>query len=208
MNKKNTILSVLLFSLLFISCKTDVKNTINSNKDKVYSIEPLTTKIGWTAYKTTDKVAVKGEFTKINVTPKQASSAKEVLNGLEFSIPVSSVFSNNKERDGKLKQFFFGIMDNTELLSGTLTTTSNNKGTASLTMNGITHSFPVEYMISGQMITLSGTLNLDDWKATKAIQSLNKACFDLHKGADGISKTWSEVKINIATYLKVKTVAV
>jgi hypothetical protein len=26
----------------------------------------------------------------------------------------------------------------------------------------------------------------------------------LHKGADGISKTWSEVKIDIITYLKVQ----
>lgn len=203
MNKKTITLSILIFSVLFISCKTDAKKANNSG-EKVYSIEPLTTKIGWTAFKTTDKVAVKGEFTKINVTPKEGATAKEVLNGLEFSIPVSSVFSNNEERDSKLKQFFFGVMDNTELLSGTVTTTSDNKGIANLTMNGITHSFPIEYIISGQMITLSGTLNLDDWNAHKAVESLNKMCFDLHKGADGISKTWSEVKIDVATYLKVE----
>lgn len=205
MNKKTAILTVLFFSLLFISCKTDSKKPINSiDKTKAFSVEPLTTKIGWTAFKTTDKVAVKGEFTKINTTQKQASSAKELLNGLEFSIPVSSIFSNNEERDGKLKQFFFGVMANTELLSGTITTTSDNKGTASITMNGITSSFPIEYIISGQMITLSGTLNLDDFNAENAIESLNKVCFDKHKGADGISKTWSEVKIDVATYLKIE----
>jgi len=203
MTKKIIFLSI-IFSLLLISCKTDVKKVNNNSKDKVYSIEALTTKVGWTAYKTTDKIAVKGEFTKINITPKEGATAKEVLNGLEFSIPVSSVFSNNKDRDTKLKQFFFGVMDNTELLSGTVTTTSENKGTARITMNGITHSFPIEYIISGQMITLSGTLNLDDFNASNAIESLNKMCFDLHKGSDGISKTWSEVKIDVATYLKVE----
>lgn len=201
MTKK--IITLFIFNLLLISCKTDIKKTTNDNtKEKVYSI--LTSKIGWTAYKTTNKIAVKGEFTKVNITPKKASNAKEVLNGLEFSIPVSSIFSNNEERDGKLKQFFFGVMDNTELLSGTITTTSNNNGTASITMNGITHSFPIEYTISGQLITLSGTMNLDDWNAQNAIESLNKICFDLHKSADGISKTWSEVEINVATYLKIE----
>ena len=123
---------------------------------------------------------------------------------MEFSIPVSSVFSKNEERDSKLKQFFFGVMANTELLSGTIVTTSENKGTATITMNGIKSSFPIDYMLSGQMITLSGILNLDDFNASSAIESLNKACFDLHKGADGISKTWTEVKIDVATYLKVE----
>ncbi|PHR74076.1 MAG: hypothetical protein COA67_01545 [Lutibacter sp.] len=203
MNNKIIFLSIL--SLLLFSCKTDVKKGENNTaKEKVYSIEALTTKVGWTAYKTTDKVAVNGEFTKVNITPKKASTAKEVLNGLEFSIPVSSIFSNNEVRDTKLKQFFFGVMDNTELLSGTVVTTSDNKGTATITMNGVKNSFPIEYMISGQMITLSGTLNLADFNANSAIESLNKACLDLHKGADGISKTWSEVEIEVATYLKVE----
>lgn len=204
MFKKNLLITfTIIIGLLLVSCKDDTKKTPLS-KDKVYSIEPLTTKIGWTAYKTNDKVAVKGEFTKINVTPKEASTAKEALNGLEFSIPVSSVFSNNDDRDGKLKKFFFGIMDNTELISGSITTTSDSEGLAKLTMNGMTHSIPVQFIISGQMITLSGTLNLDDWNAQKAIESLNKICGDLHKGSDGVSKTWSEVTIDVATYLKVK----
>ncbi|MFT4683638.1 MAG: hypothetical protein ACI863_000230, partial [Flavobacteriales bacterium] len=34
--------------------------------------------------------------------------------------------------------------------------------------------------------------------------SLNKICFDLHKGQDGISKTWNEVNIDVSTYIKVK----
>jgi hypothetical protein len=82
---------ILFFSISLISCKTDVKKTIIS-KDKVYSIVSETTKIGWTAYKTTDKVAVKGTFTKVDVEVKSGSSAKEALNGLKFSIPVSSIF--------------------------------------------------------------------------------------------------------------------
>ena len=48
-----------IFSLLLFSCNTDSKKVkSNSSKKKVFSIEALTTKVGWTAYKTTDKVAV------------------------------------------------------------------------------------------------------------------------------------------------------
>ncbi|AOW21871.1 YceI family protein [Urechidicola croceus] len=205
--KKALLLSfIFLLSLVTISCKTDSKKGASSNSSaKVYSLEPLTTKIGWTAYKTTDKVAVKGEFTKVNIKEiKTASSAKEALNGVEFSIPVSSIWSNNDDRDNKLKQFFFGVMDNTELLKGTITTNSDNEGSVSLTMNGISNTFPINYIISGQLVTIEGVMNLDNWKGQSAIESLNKVCFDLHKGADGVSKTWSEVKIDVATYLKVE----
>jgi hypothetical protein len=203
MNKKIILLSI--FSLLLVSCKTDAKKSEdNSTTEKLYSIVPKTTKVGWTAYKTTDKVAVDGEFTKVTITAKKATTVQELLNDLEFSIPVSSLFSNNEERDTKLKKLFFGVMENTELLSGKITVTSHNNGIATVTMNSVTNSFPIEYIKNGQMITLSGVLNIDNFNGSKAMESLNKACFELHKGADGISKTWSDVAIKVATYVKIE----
>lgn len=201
MNK--TILSsfILLLSLSTISCKTDVKKASkNSKTEKAYSINQSSIKIGWTAYKTTDKVAVKGEFTKVNIKEvKGALNIKEALDGLEFSIPASSIFSNNEERDTKLKKFFFGVMDDTELLTGTiLTTPKDNKGQVVLKMNGIAFAFPIDYIDSGNEVSLTGVLNMDNWNGKAAIESLDKACFDLHKGEDGISKTWSEVKIDVS----------
>ena len=194
---------ILFFSISLISCKTDVKKTIIS-KDKVYSIVSETTKIGWTAYKTTDKVAVKGTFTKVDVEVKSGSSAKEALNGLKFSIPVSSIFSENEDRDTKLKKFFFGVMDATEFLTGQLFLDSDTEGKVAIKMNGIEKLLPITYNISGQLVTFSGVLNLAGWNAQNAINSLNKICFDLHKGQDGISKTWNEVNIDVSTYIKVK----
>ena len=44
-------------------------------------------------------------------------------------------------------------------------------------------------------------MNMEDWKATKAIATLNKACFELHKGADGISKTWNEVLVKVEVHV-------
>ena len=52
------------------------------------------------------------------------------------------------------------------------------------------------------MVTIDAVMDLDSWNAQNALISINKACKALHTGPDGVTKTWSEVKIEIATYLK------
>ena len=69
-------------------------------------------------------------------------------------------------------------------------------------MNGITQALPITFIISDQMVTMEALMDLDNWQAQTAIESLNEVCKELHTGTDGISKTWSEVKIEVATYLK------
>ncbi|MFT7330414.1 MAG: hypothetical protein ACI848_000479 [Roseivirga sp.] len=204
--KKITLITALaLLSITTISCKTDIKKEGNSSTEKSYSVEPRTTKISFTAYKTTEKIGVEGQFTKVNFNNiKKSITPREALNGTEFSIPISSLFTNNEDRDSKIMKLFFGVMDNTELLSGNIELTSDTEGIATIKMNNITKSFPVKYTLNGKMASFTGVLNVEDWNAQAALESLNIACFDLHKGADGISKTWSEVKIDIITYLKVQ----
>ena len=51
---------------------------------------------------------------------------------------------------------------------------------------------------------LTGAINVLDWKAEKGLKGINDACKDLHKGADGISKTWADVNLYISTILKEK----
>jgi len=135
---------------------------------------------------------------------KSGVTALEALNGAEFSIPISSLFTDEPVRDSKLKQLFFGVMDNTLSLSGTLNLDNNGTGSIDLLMNGVQQKMPITYIISGQLIELEGTMNLNDWNGQTALASINEACFDLHKGPDGVSKTWSEVAVSAAVYLKKK----
>lgn len=51
-------------------------------------------------------------------------------------------------------------------------------------MNGISHQLPINYLIY-----IEAVMDLKNWKAQAAINTLNVVCFDLHKGEDGISKT-------------------
>ncbi len=203
MKKVLIVAFIIGISFQFTSCKTEKKKEVEAKKEvkaSPYSLKTAKNSIDWVAYKTTDKLPVKGKFKKITITKNgEGNTAKDAINGTEFSIPVSSLFTADVSRDFKLKKFFFGIMENTKLLSGTLNLSDNTNGIASITMNGVTADLPFTYTLKGKEFKLTSTMNLDNWNAQKAIDSLNVACKELHKSTDGISKTWSEVAINITS---------
>ena len=87
--------------------------------------------IGFIAYKTSDKVPVKGFFKKIEIiNGAEANSIKEAIEGAEFKIPVSSIETNDSSRNFKIQKFFFNIMENTINLTGKLKLIDKTKGTA------------------------------------------------------------------------------
>jgi hypothetical protein len=121
---------------------------------------------------------------------------------VEFEIPVSSIFSNDSIRDFKLVNYFFGIMENTLSLKGKFKNMDNGKGIIDLNMNGISNDLPFDYEIKNDNIIINSIMNVDNWKAQLAIETLNKVCNEKHKAADSISKTWSEVVLMV----EVKTI--
>lgn len=191
----------------FTACKSDAKKETTketTTKSKAaYVLQDATNTINWVAFKTTEKVPVKGSFKKVNITAGgEAETAKEAINNAEFSIPVSSVFTQDASRDFKIKKFFFGVMDQTELLSGKLVLENDSIGYANITMNNVTKKLPFKYTLNGKEFSLDASMKISDWKANNALDSLNTACKDLHKGADGVSKTWDEVTLNITSVFK------
>ncbi|MFY0629148.1 MAG: YceI family protein [Flavobacteriaceae bacterium] len=206
MKKVSTLIILLLVAFQFTSCKSEKKEEKKevTKKEKVstaaYSVSKATNLIEWTAYKTTEKIGVKGKFKKVTViSGGDGESVKEAINNTEFSIPVSSIFTNDSSRDFKLKKFFFGVMDNTKLLSGKLVLENDTKGTATITMNGVTKGLPFTYTIEGKEFKMSATMDILNWNGKAALESINEECKELHKGTDGVSKTWSDVAINIST---------
>ncbi len=200
-----TKISSIIVIILFITQLTSCKNELKKADAIQYTIEPNTTTINWTAYKTTEKVPVKGVFKTVKVVNSNTTANPfDAVNKIEFSVPVNSIDTKNADRDSKLIKSFFGAMKSTQSINGRVNLDEKGKGNIDLTMNGITTKLPINYTISGQMLEINATLNLDNWKSKIAIDALNKVCNELHKGKDGISKTWNEVNINIISYLKVK----
>ncbi|MEN8811060.1 MAG: YceI family protein [Flavobacteriales bacterium] len=184
-------------ALSLLSCgQTKEAETTTTPDDTMYQIDTETVSLKWVAYKTTDKVGVGGEFGKINVKEYQLSESKDgALDGVSFSVPVSSLFTGNKDRDWKLVNLFFGVMDNTEFIKGTFHQGQEGTGNLDLEMNGTSTKLPYEYTVANDSIFISATMDVLNWNGQEAMDSLNVACYDLHKGKDGVSKTWSEVDI-------------
>lgn len=201
---KKIILSLLFVSTLsyFTACKSDKKKEDKKEvvKKAAFSLKNAKNSVNWRAYKTTKKVGVKGSFTQINITAGgNGNSIKEAVNNAEFSIPVSSIFSANEERDAKIVTSFFGAMKDTELLSGRFEIKTDSTGYVLIKMNGIIERLPFDYKIKDKQFSLETEMNIANWKALSAIASLNKVCGDLHKGADGVSMTWEEVGLQVSS---------
>ncbi|PCE64651.1 YceI family protein [Sediminicola luteus] len=202
--KKLAFASLLTLALTF-SCKENKKaETTDADTKEVvtksgYQLVNDSVKVGFTAYKTTEKKPVGGSFTEINIKNSvQGDTPLAALNGIEFGIPVSSLFTNDATgtRDPKIKEFFFGVMKNTELISGKLSV-SGEALSMEITLNGETNSIPMTLeQVDGHNYKVSGTMEMGDWNALEAVASINKACEVLHTGPDGVSKTWSDVAVH------------
>jgi len=208
MKKLIMVFVVVISATCFVSCKTEKKEkskeaTEIKKSTAAFVLSEAENKIEWTAYKTTDKVGVKGKFEKVNIiSGGEGDTAKDAINNTEFSIPVSSIFTSDTSRDFKIRKFFFGIMDNTKLLSGKFTLENDSIGYVDLTMNGVSKKLPFKYTLEGKQFSMTATMDVLNWNAQSSIDSLNVACKDLHKGLDGVSKTWSEVALNVSSTFK------
>ena len=194
-----------------VSCKDAKKgqegeaSKVQAESSEKFNLVKDSTKVSFTAYKTTEKLPVGGMFTAINITDaNEAGTAMEVLDGAKFSIPVSSLFTNDatETRDPKILEFFFGVMTDTELISGVFKV-SGDDYSIDVTLNGQTGTIPLDRtVIDENNFSFAGIMNLEDWDALDAVASINKACEVLHTGADGVSKTWSEVAVKADVHLQ------
>ncbi|TJY36000.1 YceI family protein [Pontimicrobium aquaticum] len=208
-NLKLVALSFLLIAVL--ACKESKKNDATKTQEaqtseNTFSLVKDSTKVKFTAYKTTDKIAIGGEFKKVNITNiGNGETALEALNGAKFSIPVSSLFTNDitNTRDPKILEFFFNVMNDPEFISGVFKVADNNTCSIDVTLNGNTETIPLTYTASSDTnLSFDGVMHLEKWDAMEALASLHKACELLHTGEDGVSKTWSEVALHVDILLK------
>ncbi len=164
--------------------------------------------VDWKAYKTPAKVGVGGIFDTVRYTApeKEESDFKALLTGATVTIDEKSVNSKNKGRDAKLVSFFFDQMkgDTIEAKIIDIVVASEKKGIPAtgtiqteIMMNGITKKVPLRFSYSDGILTASGVIDLFDFSASKALKSINKACFDKHLG-----KTWNDVDIGFTTHIK------
>lgn len=200
-----------LVSVLVFSCNSssEQKDSEESSKaeEKVilckYRYDSESTIVGWEAFKTTAKKGVKGVFNKVDVlAPNSSEDLLQTLSGATFSLPVSGINSENEARDFKLENSFFGNMIATDVVSGLVRSINETNATVEISMNGVTIDYTGNVSVQNNTVRFDVEIDLLDFEATTAIDSLNVVCGELHKGDDGISKLWSVVSISVETTLK------
>ena len=163
--------------------------------------QPNAVDVTWKAFKTPLKKGVGGHFKQINFNSsvKSAKSLDALLAGSTVNIEVASVDSKNAGRDVKLLEQFFKKMSGPDIKAKILSLKRDKDArktgivTIAVTMNGVSKEVPMRYSFSEGVLSAHGVIDLVDFNATPALQSINKACFALHQG-----KTWSDVNIGFS----------
>jgi len=161
--------------------------------------------VSWKAYKTLGKIGVGGKFTAVNYAPAslEGKNFKELFVGSKVTIDTSGIDTGNANRDIKLVKFFFNKMSQGKI-EGEIRSIKADPYTKGqprtgivkvmITMNGKSLPIPMKYHYEKEHFDASGTIDLGDFMALPALASINKSCYELHKG-----KTWRDVSIAFAT---------
>lgn len=193
---KKSLLAITMMGLLVVSCgekKEENKDVAKEATEQVETVKKeLTHSLEWTAFKTPEKVGVKGTFSDIKLLDvKDAPTLEESLKGAAFIVTTSSVSTNDAGRDEKLKVEFFSKMVGN--ITGFFGEFKDGKVIVNLTMNGITKEKEFTYVDADDSVKINGSIDiLSDFVAKGAFDSLHEACKDLHSG-----KTWTDVDIAV-----------
>lgn len=189
------------------SKNTPVNSTTQKQVEKVCKkgYDKKSTKIAFGGFKTTQKVEVKGYFKKFTIESTNiADTPEDIFDNSTISIPTDYIETNDIGRNRRLREEYFGKMKSTQNITGKIMkfNKDSNKVNVELTINEVSKVVGFDYNIVGDTLTLDGTIDIIDFDGSSALKAINKACEVLHKGADGISKTWSEANIYISTVIK------
>lgn len=178
-------------------------NEVNPELECELIYNPDSTKISWTAYKTTEKIAVGGTFDHFKMGGvKEGYTVAQVFENVKFMIESASVNSNNEDRDRKIHKHFFMTMAQGVEIVGTVDEIGDDHAEVFINMNGFPRKQKFDLKTDNETYcTISADLDLEGWNALESVNALNEVCFDLHKGADGESKLWSEVHVELTVKL-------
>lgn len=189
-------LAIFFATLLGANCKEKVQ-------DCTYAYDHNSTEFTWTAFKFTEKVGVSGTFDLVKVAPPAGASSRPLsIKGLAFVIPVEGLNSGKPDRDQKIIKNFFHNLGGSNEIRGEVVSmdAATNEALIEIKLGEKKHRLVAKYEENKQgELIVSATMELSEWGALDALKTLNQACFEEHKGKDGISKLWPDVAIKIKT---------
>ena len=208
MKIKTKIIPYLLSLSFLLSCNTVQEQNIKVEEKKnetvkpdtcIYSFSDSTIKLFWAGYKTTDKLKVLGSFQEIttNHADQKFSSIEDLVNGMTFSINSKSSESGDPIRDANLRDYFFNYLTDNFQINGHISEYNDAFVTANIDVLGIDRQVKFSHSVANNVLKMRALISLEELGANIAYSSISDKCYELHKGPDGISKTWDEVNVLI-----------
>jgi hypothetical protein len=156
----------------------------------------------WTAYKYTEKAAVGGTFNSFSLSsPKLASSFVASMEGLSIEIDASSVESKNPARNKTIAEKYFFLFAPQNIIKGNVVSATGDEEKGSIEinidMNGVQKPYTFTYTQKEGKVIASSVMDMMDFQLQKPFDSIHTSCETLHTGADGVSKTWTEVALRV-----------
>ncbi len=169
-----------------------------SGNSCIYSYKPGTVKVFWTGYKFTEKKGAKGEFKDVTITASPtAKSVEELILSTVIDIDTLKTETGDPGRDYNLINSFFKKMKGTQI-KGTVESFQSDILKVKTQMNGITKTLAFRVHIDGNKYKADTGFDIIDlFKMKKAHESISKTCYEVHKGPDGKSKTWTQVNVEL-----------
>tara|TARA_B100000959_G_scaffold259490_1_gene295164 strand:- start:367 stop:969 length:603 start_codon:yes stop_codon:yes gene_type:complete len=172
-------------------------------KTCTYGITQDDVKVEWTAFKTNDKVAVKGTFNKMTLNgATSASSLAALAQGLSIDIDGGSIESGNPGRNVTVKQFFFEKFVPAYAMQAKVVKFTGDEKSGSidiaLSLNGVSKTLAFAYTVKDNVLEAKASMQMFDFGLKAAFDSIHTTCKTLHTGKDGVAKTWDEVDLMVS----------
>ena len=152
--------------------------------------------LDWIAFKTEEKLPVKARFKYLGIPKKiKGNGLADFLTGISFDIDTTSTSTRNTARDANIVKYFFQKFVGGMSIKGKTLNLTADKLKVAITMNKVTKMIDLTVKQKGKKITAKGNVDVLDFKLSSALESINKACYALHKG-----KTWSQVDLVLTIY--------
>lgn len=203
MKKMNFVIPAVFGLALLYSCGTEPqKEDQPAEEICTYTYNEGMTSLDWTAYKTSEKVPVEGSFNNFEITAESGSDPLEVAKSMSFTIETASVETNNPDRNAKISEHFFNTINTEEITGSVKSLKEDGSAIVTIKMNGVDFDVKGTYTLNDLVFSFKASIDVAAWNGVSGIEALNAVCKDLHTGADGVSKLWSEVAISFSTTLK------
>lgn len=164
------------------------------------SIDANTAKTEFTAFKTAKKLAVNGSINNVKYKfKKKNGSISAMLKGSTASFSMDDINLANPVKNANFKKFFTDTLKDKKV-KVTFKNVTEGEGLgiilARIKINGVNRNIPLQYVEKNKTLVITGLLDLDDYKCSKALSNLSKNVKE-HLGL-----SWSQVELKFSVNLK------